>query len=146
MEFFKAVWDVIKAELMAVMKEFEQTGNIDWRLNCTNIIFIPKCEGSTSMTNFRPISLIGGVYQIISKLLADRLKLVIPCIISEFQGAFVDNRQITYEILIASELINSRERRQTGFDFEGGLRKKPLIVLVGVVLITMLVFIVIFFQ
>lgn len=90
-EFFKVVCDIIKPELMVVMKEFEQTGNIDWRLNCTNVILIPKWEGATSMGNFRTISLIGGVCKIISKLLAERLKLVIPSIISEFQGAFVDS-------------------------------------------------------
>ncbi|XP_026417053.1 uncharacterized protein LOC113312519 [Papaver somniferum] len=63
MKFFKAVWDIIKPELMVVMKELEQTGNIDWRLNRTNIILIPKYS-----------------------------------------------RQITDVILIALELIDSRER------------------------------------
>ncbi|XP_026410852.1 uncharacterized protein LOC113306081 [Papaver somniferum] len=59
-----------------------------------------------------PISLIGGVYKIISKFLANRLKLVLPSLITEFQGAFVDGRQITDGILIAAELIDARERFQ----------------------------------
>lgn len=69
MEFFKAVWGVIKVDLMAVMKEFETTGRLYWRLNCTNIVLIPKCDGAISMHNFRPISLIGGIYKTISKIL-----------------------------------------------------------------------------
>ncbi|XP_026396975.1 uncharacterized protein LOC113291689 [Papaver somniferum] len=110
MEFFKAVWDIIKEDLMLVIKEFEHSGTLDWRLNCTNIILIPKCEGDVNMNDFRPISLVGGVYKIIIKLLADRLKVVLPTIISDFQGAFVDNRQITDGNLITSEIIDSRER------------------------------------
>ncbi|XP_026410778.1 uncharacterized protein LOC113306003 [Papaver somniferum] len=115
MEFFKEVWDIIKVDLMEVIKEFEVKGSLDWRLNCTNIILIPKCDGENSMHNFMPIILIGGVYKILSKLLAERLKLVFPTIILEFQGAFVGSRENTDGILIASELIDARERA----DMEG---------------------------
>lgn len=110
MDLFKAVWEIIKGDLMAVMKEFEITGRLDWRLNCTKTVLIPKCDGATSMHNFRPISLIGGIYKIISKTLTERLKVVMPSLISEFQGAFVDNMQITDDILIALELIDAREK------------------------------------
>ncbi|XP_026452195.1 uncharacterized protein LOC113352603 [Papaver somniferum] len=98
MEILKAVWDIIKVELMAVMKEFEVYGRLDWRLNCTSIILIPKCDGASMVHSFRHISLIGGIYKIISKLLADRLKQVLPSVISDFQGAFVDGRQITDDL------------------------------------------------
>lgn len=110
MEFFKATWDIIKPELMNFFNEFHSTGNLYWRLNCTNIILLPKCEGSSSMNNYRPINLIGGIYKVIYKCLADGIKIVMPSIISKFQGAFVDERHITYGILIASELTDARER------------------------------------
>lgn len=65
MEIFKEIWDIIKGDLRAVMKEFETTGRLDWRLNCTNVVLIPKRDGVASMHN-RTISLIGGIYKIIS--------------------------------------------------------------------------------
>ncbi|XP_026396741.1 uncharacterized protein LOC113291420 [Papaver somniferum] len=123
-EVKQAVWDIIKPELMAVVGEFQHTKKLDWRLNCTNIILIPKYEGAVSMHNFRPISLIGGIHKIVSKLLADRLKMVLPSIISEFQGAFVDNRKITEGILIASELVDATERDKiAGFVVKVDLEK-----------------------
>lgn len=48
---------------MAVMKEFEHNGNIDWRLNFTNIILIHKYDGVVSIKNFRSIILIVGMYK-----------------------------------------------------------------------------------
>lgn len=92
MEFFKASWEVIKLDLMRVVKEFETTSSLDWRMNCTSLKLIPKVAGSVSLHNFRPISFIGGVYKIVSKMLAERLKAVLPSIISNYQGAFVHER------------------------------------------------------
>jgi hypothetical protein len=44
--------------------------------------------------DFRPISLVDGVYKIIAKVLANRLRVVLPDIIYETQNAFIDGSQI----------------------------------------------------
>ncbi|XP_026377645.1 uncharacterized protein LOC113271937 [Papaver somniferum] len=89
-------------------KPFEESEvkNVIWNFGKNKS---PRPDGYT-MELFKavPISLIGGIYKIISKLLADTLKQVLPSIISEFQGAFVDSRKISDGILIASELIDSK--------------------------------------
>ena len=50
----------------------------------------------------------GGIYKILSKLLANRLKMVISGIISETQNALVPNRQILDSVLVANECLDSR--------------------------------------
>lgn len=109
-EFYKAAWEIIKEDLMKVIKEFESNASLDWRINYTSLKLIPKVSGVVSLHNFRPISLISGVCKIISKLLADRLKSVLPSIIDNYQGAFIHDRQINDGILIAAEFIDSRIR------------------------------------
>ncbi|XP_026417332.1 uncharacterized protein LOC113312810 [Papaver somniferum] len=62
---------------MASINEFHRKGKLDWRLNMSFLKIIPK-EDSATVKDFRPLSLINSFYKILSKLLAERLKVVMP--------------------------------------------------------------------
>lgn len=93
---------------MVVVQEFQQNDRLDWRINCSFISFLPKKDQIGSPRDFRPISLVSSIYKVISKVLTQRLKYVLPQIISENQAAFIKDKQILDGILIAGELIDSR--------------------------------------
>ena len=57
--------------------------------NDTTVILIPKVDGPASITQFRPISLCNMIYKVIAKVLSNRLKGLLPDIISMSQSAFV---------------------------------------------------------
>ena len=87
-------------------------------LNKTNIALIPKVNNPKKMFDFHPISLCNVVYKLISKIIANRFKAILPHIISENQSAFTADRLITDNVLVAFELmhfLNHKNARIDGF-------------------------------
>ncbi|XP_026452018.1 uncharacterized protein LOC113352412 [Papaver somniferum] len=83
-------------------------GALYWRLNDSFITLIPKKEDSCTPKDFGPLNLIGSAYKIISEVLSERLKSVMPLLISDYQWDFINNIKILDGVLIANECVDSR--------------------------------------
>lgn len=105
--FYQRFWNMVGPDVCSMVRNFFVTGELDDSLNQTNICLIPKTDRPSLMTEFRPISLCNVGYKIISKILSSRLKHILPELISETQSAFVAQRLITDNILIAQEMFHA---------------------------------------
>jgi hypothetical protein len=101
--FYQRNWALLKADVIAAVKDFLLNGTIPEGINDTVIVLIPKGTNPEMLSDFRPISLCNVVYKVISKCLVNRLRPLLDGLISETQSAFISGRMITDNAILAFE-------------------------------------------
>ena len=112
--FYQKFWHIVGNDVMNAVLDFLNNGVMLPNLNHPNIVLIPKVKNPEKMSKYRLISLCNVVYKIISKVLANRLKQVLPDIISPTQSAFVPGRLITDNVIVAYKALHSMHIRKKG--------------------------------
>ena len=80
--FYQKFWHIVGNDVIAAVLDFLNFGIMLPEINYIHIVLIPKTKSLERITNYRPITLCNVIYKIISKVLADRLKLILPKLIS----------------------------------------------------------------
>lgn len=80
--------------------------------NSTILTLLPKFPGSTIIKDYRPISCCNILYKVISKILVNRLKPLLPYIILPNQTAFIKGRLLLENCLLAFEIVSGYHKQQ----------------------------------
>ncbi len=80
--FYKKYWKVVGQSVIKAVQNFFVSGKMLKEVNNSFIILIPKIQNPSTINHFRPISLCNTIYKIISKLIVEKLRCVIPNLIS----------------------------------------------------------------
>lgn len=110
-KFFKSSWNIVREDMMEIVKLFFEKGELDSRINTTLITLIPKHSQATNLRDFRPISCCSTVYNILSKVMACRISKVLSSVISKNQVAFIPGQKIQDHVLLAYEIITCYNRK-----------------------------------
>eukprot|EP00253_Pinus_taeda_P018012 PITA_18012 len=110
--FYKTCWDIIKMDLLKMIKGFMKKAKVGGGTNSTYLALIPKETNPKTFTRFRPISLCNASYKILAKLLANRIKRLLNRLISSNQGGFVEGRHTLDNVIQVQEIIHSSNQRK----------------------------------
>jgi len=108
--FIKEFWELVNDDFMRFLMEFHRNGKLTKGVNSTFIASIPKVTSPQRLNDFRPISLVGCMYKVLAKVLANRLRQVVSSVVSDSQSAFIKGKQILDGILIANEAADEAMR------------------------------------
>lgn len=92
--------------MLEVVEESRYRGFVLKEFNCTLMALIPKKAKPEGMEKFCPISLCNTIYKIITKVAANRLKLILGKLISCEQSGFTPGRNIVDGVIVAHEAIH----------------------------------------
>jgi hypothetical protein len=109
--FLQVCWPIIKQDLHKMVLKSQKCHKIGGSTNSTFLALIPKEKGASSFDRFHLISLCNTGYKIITKVIANRLKGMLPTIIPKNQGGFIKGRHIIENIILVQQAIHSSMQR-----------------------------------
>ena len=114
--FFQKYWNAVGFDVTTAIPSVLNLGHLLQKMNYIHIVLVLKKNDPQYISEFWPISLGNVVSRLFSKVLANRLKLILPRVISDAQSAFVSERLITNNTTIAFEVLHRIQNRRRGKD------------------------------
>ena len=112
MEFYPVFWSLIKDDLMAMFRDF-YSGNLSlFSLNFGILTLIPKLKEVKMIQQYRPICMLNVSFKIFTKVLANRLNIVINKLIKPTHTTFMTGRYIMEGVVILHEMIHESKKRR----------------------------------
>ncbi|WCJ31254.1 hypothetical protein M5689_012760 [Euphorbia peplus] len=109
--YFQKFWATIGPDIYFAACQWFRSSVFPSFLFDTNVVLIPKVNTPISMKDLRHISLCNVIHKIIVKVLANKLKGILPNLISAEQSAFVPGRSIIDNVIVAFESIHSMSKK-----------------------------------
>ena len=116
--FYQKFWLAIGEDVSKAVLNCLNLGSIPSSINHTFITSIPKVKSPSVVLEFCPIALCNVIYKLVSKVVANMLKKVLPYIISDSQSVFQSNKAISNKILVAFKLLHhmkTQKSKKAGF-------------------------------
>lgn len=106
-EFYQVFLKPWGEDLLKVIEHSRSSGNILESLTSTFIALIPKTDNPTTFDEYIPISLCNYIYNIMEKIIANRMRPILSKHISPKKFSFLQDRQIHQVVETSQEVLHS---------------------------------------
>lgn len=104
--FIRSFWNIVRKETWEYLNDFFSSGVMPEYWKETRVVLFPKAPNATKISMFFPISLCQTIYKMAASIILRKLRICLPNIISESQGAFAPERNISSNYLLALDVMN----------------------------------------
>lgn len=98
--FFKSQWNAIGGSVYSLVNDCFSDPSKIGSLNNTLLTLIPKKDDISYVNQLRPIALCNVSYKIITKVIAQRLRIILPYIVNNTQSSFIPGRSTSDNITV----------------------------------------------
>ena len=111
LEFYLTFWDILAPDLLKVFTDFQRLDRLPDSFRSGIVKLLYKKEDKTDLKNWRPITLLNVDCKLFSKLLANRMSVVLGEVIHPDQTCGISGRKITDSlVLIRDTICYARDR------------------------------------
>ena len=105
--FYKHYWDTVGDQVVKATQSFFRNGWLLKDFNKTFISLISKKKGACNFNHFCPTLLCNVCYKVISKIIVNRLRPLLNKMVDLAQVAFVPNRWINENVVLAHKIVHN---------------------------------------
>uniref|UniRef100_A0A803Q7A9 Reverse transcriptase n=1 Tax=Cannabis sativa TaxID=3483 RepID=A0A803Q7A9_CANSA len=102
--FYQRCWSIVRHDVVKCVRYFFDQCTLEDGNSEANVVLIPKKKNPELMSDPPPIALCNVMYKIITKVMFNRMKLIINTVISENQSVFIPGRLISDNVLVSFEI------------------------------------------
>lgn len=110
--FLQVCWQIVENDFYKMIQKSQDCQKIGGSTNSAFLALIPKEKRANYFSRFHTISLCNIGYKVITKVIANRLKRILPKIIPDNQGGFIQGRQLVDNFVLVQEAIHSSLHRK----------------------------------
>ncbi|CAI5458371.1 unnamed protein product [Closterium sp. Yama58-4] len=114
-EFFERNWELLNPAVMREVRDFELTGKLSESFTTAATILLHKKGDRENLSNYRPITLLSFSYKLLAKVLANRIKAVLPRVIAGNQFGFLPGRSLATAVSLVADTIDAAEQEDEGW-------------------------------
>ncbi|CAI5536391.1 unnamed protein product [Closterium sp. Naga37s-1] len=109
-EFFERNWELLGPAVMREVRDFEASGKLSEAFTTAVTILLHKKGDRGDLSNYRPITLLSFFYKLLAKVLANRIRMVLPRVISENQFGFLPGRSLAEAVSLVADAIDAAKQ------------------------------------